>query len=194
MKFVYAEGATPLDIDQLNGLIPDHISTQHELNAWEAQNILEAQKWLLFSRPETDVLNTILIKNLHKKMFNQTWAWAGEFRKNSTNIGVEPHRISSDVKTLLDDVQFWMDHNTFDIDEIAVRLHHRLVFIHCFSNGNGRHSRLYTDLFLKAQNVKTFSWGSQSLEKDSHIRKAYINALRAADNQEYSLLIDFVRS
>ncbi len=193
MYFEYAYGATPIDSEEALDLIPSHINTQKELNEWEQRNILEAQKWA-FSRKISNMMSIKFCCDLHKRMFNHTWKWAGKFRHTNKNIGVFWEQVPMQLKSLLDDVSYQIDHKIFDIDEIATRFHHRLVSIHPFPNGNGRHARLYTDLILSANNRKRFSWGSHSLDNNTECRKNYIDALRAADQGYYELLLHFTRS
>lgn len=194
MKFEYAPGATPLNQDEIDELIPPHITNQNQLNEWEAANILKAENWLSITRYRNKLLTIDFAKLLHKKMFNDTWKWAGIFRTTEKNIGVTPSIISTELKKLLDDVTYQIAHNSYPIDEIAYRFHHRLVLIHPFSNGNGRHARLVTDLLLINSGIARFSWGRQKLETPGPIRKQYIDALRDADKHNYAALAQFVRS
>lgn len=193
MKFEYAPGATPLDPDEVNGLIPLHITTHNQLNEWEAANILKAESWL-FSTNFGDFLTIDFIKLLHIRMFNDTWKWAGKFRTTERNIGVLPFKITSDLSILLEDARYQIINRSFTFDEIAYRFHHRLVAIHPFPNGNGRHSRLMADLLLAQTGHTHFTWGRQKLETEGPIRKQYIDALRAADRHDYAALAAFVRS
>lgn len=193
MKFDYPLGATPLDQDEMNGLIPLHITTQGQLNEWEAANILKAEVWL-FSNSNENFLSIDFTKRMHKKMFDDTWTWAGQFRSNEKNIGVSPFSITTNLTNLLEDVLYQVIHESFPIDEIAFRFHHRLVAIHPFSNGNGRHARLMADLLLIQAGQPRFTWGKQTLSPDNIIRQRYIDALRNADKHDYSVLASFVRS
>lgn len=193
MKFNYAPGATPLDLDEIDGLIPIHITTQGELNEWESANILRAQNWLFAVSNHGNFLTIDFIKLLHKKMFDDTWKWAGVFRSTAKNIGVDPHIITTELRKLLDDVAYQIIYNSFPMDEIAYRFHHRLVWIHLFPNGNGRHARLMTDLLLVQAGQSRFTWGKQKLENEGATRKQYISALRDADKHDYTALAAFVR-
>lgn len=195
MKFEQIYGATPIDPDEACGLIPKHIQTQRELNAFEHLNISLAIPWAFAFRKMIDVT---FLKKLHKKMFDKTWKWAGQFRKTQKNIGVEVYRIETELYQLCDDVCFQLDNQSFDIDEIAARFHHRLVFIHPFINGNGRHARLSADILLKQQGRDPFSWGAHTFKgKDigivNDMRKYYIDALKEADFGNIKPLLDFVR-
>lgn len=189
----HAPGATPLDPDEMGGLIPRHITLQRELDEYEQANILDAQA-KVERRANKDMLSEAWVRKLHKMMLGKTWRWAGSFRKTEKSIGVDPVRIGVALRDLLDDVKCWQEWNTYPLDEQAARLHHRLVLIHPFPNGNGRHARLFTDQFLRLHGAAPFSWGRISLVNASATRSAYIAALKAADQRDYSLLLDFVRS
>lgn len=193
MKFYYPDGATPLDPDEALGIIPTHITTQLELNEWEQANILDAEAWA-FSTKHSSLLTMAFLQRLHKKMFSKTWRWSGKFRQTNKNIGVEYSYISVQLKNLLDDTQYQIANDSYPFDEIATRFHHRLVLIHPFVNGNGRHSRLMTDLLLVQNKQSRFTWGKENLNSQNDIRKQYIQALRNADKHDYKLLIDFVSS
>lgn len=193
MNFIFAEGATPLSPDEIHNLIPNHLTTQKELNEWEQFNIVKGESWA-FSTKRKNILSIDFAKKLHKQMFNETWSWAGVFRKSQTNIGVDSIYIPQELKAIFDDVEFWLSNNTYEMREIAIRLHHRLVFVHPFPNGNGRFSRLFADLLLQNNNEVSFSWGSCSLVEDSITRKQYIAALKEADIGDYRKLIEFVDS
>lgn len=195
MKFEYPMGATPLDPNEIEGLIPQHITLQIELNEYEQSNILKVENWISekkFSIP--DILSESFITKLHKKMFDDTWHWAGKFRKTEKNIGVDPVSIPIELKNLVDDVDFQVKNLTYTCDEISARFHHRLVAIHPFANGNGRHARLMSDILLKALDRPFFSWGAVTSLSQTEFRKKYIFALRSADKYDYEPLLEFVRS
>jgi len=186
-------GQTPLDPDEAAGLKPRHISTQGELDEWEAENLLKARQWL--DRQKTlDVLNEGFCRDLHKRMFSDTWKWAGTFRKTGKNIGCDPVHIAVNLNQLLGNVAYWVEHETFPLDEIAVRFHRDLVWIHPFPNGNGRHARYMTDALLRQCGCPDFSWGSGNLVSTHELRNSYIQSLRAADKGDFSPLMIFVRS
>lgn len=193
--FEYPDGATPLNLDEIDGLIPAHIMTQGQLNEWEQMNILEAEKWVGRQTFHFDsIADVTFIKKLHQRMFDKTWKWSGAFRHSNKNIGVDWLSIPVELKVLMDDLKFQIANKSYSIDEIAARLHHRLVAIHPFANGNGRHARLMTDIVLLSQKAKRFTWGrAELLVKPTVVRQQYIAALRAADKIDYSLLMEFVR-
>jgi len=192
--FDYQEGATSIDEDEKQELLIPHISTREELNEWEQRNITDVYNWLNRTRKK-DVLNEDFIRKLHKEMFGKVWGWAGTYRRTDKNIGVDWAQIPIRFRQLLEDVRFWIDNKTYSSDEIATRFHHRLVQIHLFPNGNGRHARIMTDVLLeKVLDQESFSWGSASVLEESDIRRAYIQALRSADENDYRLLIEFMRS
>ncbi|MSQ73240.1 MAG: mobile mystery protein B [Betaproteobacteria bacterium] len=185
-------GATPLDPDELASLIPGHITTQGELNEWEQLNILQGEAWARKQRKE--ILNEAFVRELHRQMFGETWRWAGEFRKSDKNIGVDWLTIGVELKTLLEDVRYQIAHGSYPPDELAVRFHHRLVAIHPFPNGNGRHARMMADLLVQRLGQPRLTWGSRSPEDASDTRQRYIAALQAADARNYSPLLTFARS
>lgn len=193
--FEYPLGATPLDADEADKLIPKHITTQGQLNEWEQANILETEKWINHQNFKVPQITTMeFIKKLHQRMFSKTWRWAGQFRQSNKNIGVDWFSISVDLQVLIDDIQYQLENITYPTDELVARFHHRLVTIHPFANGNGRHARLMADIVLLSQGQQRFSWGSaKSLIESSPIRERYIAALHAADKMDYSLLLKFVR-
>lgn len=188
----YPPGATSLDADELANLIPGHITTQGELNEWEQLNILQGEAWARKQRQE--ILQEAYVRKLHERMFGETWRWAGEFRKSDKNLGVDWLKIGVELKKLLDDVRYQVEHGSYPADEIAVRFHHRLVAIHPFPNGNGRHARLMADLLAERLGRPRFSWGSRSLVDASETRQRYIAALQAADARDYGPLLAFARS
>ncbi|MGD9596832.1 MAG: mobile mystery protein B [Steroidobacteraceae bacterium] len=185
--------ATPLDPDEAKGLLPRHISTQGQLNEWEHQNILEGQEWA-FSRRRKNLLTTGFMKSLHKRMFGNTWQWAGTLRTSEKNIGVAPEYIAIRLKELCDDVAAQLENRSFPIREIAARFHHRLVYIHPFPNGNGRFARVMADLLLVENGERPFTWGEGDLVADGAVRDRYIAALREADGRNYQPLFEFVRT
>ena len=193
LKFDGPPGATPLDPDELDGLVPTHISRRSELDEWEARNILKAETWL-HGRSRLDVLTLSFVKQLHKRMFDDTWKWAGTFRTTAKNIGVDPSQISVRTRDLCEDVKAQLASRQLPLDEIAAMFHHRLVSIHPFANGNGQHARLMTDVLLLKNGAERFTWGSGDLNDDNEIRKRYIEALRAVDNHDYKPLLSFVRA
>lgn len=192
--FDYPAGATPIDEDEKRGLLIPHISTREELNEWEQRNITDAYSWLDRTR-QKDILSEEFIRKLHVEMFGKVWSWAGTYRRTDKNIGVDWSQISVLFRQLLDDIHFWIDNETYSADEIATRFHHRLVFIHLFPNGNGRHARVMTDVLLeKILSQEPFTWGSGNLIEEGDVRANYIQALRSADGQDYEPLLKFVRS
>ena len=194
LKFKYPIGSTPIDSDELKGLIPKYITTQEELNAWESENILQAELWSSKLKRK-DILSIDFIKELHEKMFDNTWSWAGKFRRTDKNIGIHWSQIETQLKNLCDDVKFWIQHKVYPADEIAIKFHYKLASIHPFSNGNGRLARLITNLLIVQLGEKRFSWGSHAnLTKSTPVRKQYIEALQLADKDDCTKLLAFARS
>ena len=186
------DAATLLTDEERVELIPHWITLRAELNEAEQDNIVEALEWAFTRR--RNILDQRVLKELHRRMFGRVWRWAGSFRRTARNIGVDAYRIPADLGQLLDDCMFWVDNKSYEPDEIAVRFHHRLVQIHPFPNGNGRHARMATDLLLASMGRPRFSWGRTNLVDASQTRQQYIEALRAADGHDYRPLQDFIRS
>jgi Fic-DOC domain mobile mystery protein B len=186
------DAATPLTPEERTGLIPTYITLRSELNELEQQNIAEADRWA-FSR-QHKALREPFLRNLHRRMFSRVWRWAGKYRTSERNLGIESYRVEPELRQIIDDAQYWIDHQSYPADELAVRFHHRLVIVHPFPNGNGRWSRLAGDLLVTQQSGARFTWGSANLQKAGDVRRSYIDALQAADGHDMKPLIAFARS
>jgi len=194
MKGEYPAGATPLTPNEEQGLIPAHITLHSELNELEQANILNAEIWLSTGHSPKIVADSTFLKELHRRMFGLVWKWAGEYRKSDRNIGVHWPKISYETEALCREVVHWRNEKIFPPDDLAVRFHHKLVWIHCFPNGNGRHSRLAADLLVTELGGMRFSWGSESLDSPGDVRSRYIDALHKADDNDFGALLSFARS
>jgi Fic-DOC domain mobile mystery protein B len=195
MRFQYAPGATPLDPDEVAELVPTHITTQGDLNAWEQINIASGERWAVRQK-RRDLLDEGFIRELHRRMFGNTWHWAGTFRKSDKNIGVDWRQVSVQVHQLLKNSKYQIDHNVYDADEMAVRFHHQLVWIHAFPNGNGRHARLMADVLAMRLGRPRLTWGGgdATITTVGVLREQYLSALRSADRGQLHDLIAFARS
>jgi len=141
------------------------------------------------------VFTSEFIRLVHKRMYADVWAWAGEFRQTNKNLGLDKWQIPVALRCLLGDIRYWHENNTYPPDEIAVRFKHCIVSIHCFPNGNGRHSRLMADIIIeKIYKQPVFSWGAALSLSKGNARAAYLKAVRSADQGDYSLLLAFARS
>lgn len=163
----YEDGQTPLDEDEKDGLLISSVTTRGELDEVEQRNIEEAIRWTIERRKRfttNEILTEQFIKELHQRMISSVWKWAGTFRNSNKNIGVDKYQISTELRKLLDDCKFWIENRMFSEDEIAIRFKHRIVSIHCFANGNGRHSRLMGDIITeKIFGNEVFTWGGYGL-------------------------------
>jgi Fic-DOC domain mobile mystery protein B len=186
------DGGTELTEEEREGLIPSYITLRSELNEAEQANILEAAEWAFALK--RNMLEEKFLNNLHKRMYGNVWRWAGKYRTTGKNIGIDAYRIPTELRQLLDDCRYWIENGTYEPDEIAARFHHRIVSIHCFPNGNGRHARLAADLLLKSMGGERFSWGGKNLVDVGEARKRYIAALQAADGHDIGPLLEFVHS
>lgn len=195
LDFDYTAGQTPLDEDEKEGLLITTIMTRGELDEFEQLGVEKAIEWTMKRKVGLEqILTEDFVRELHKRMFGDIWKWAGQFRTSNKNLGVDKNQIRTEVKKLLDDCRYWIDHKVFAEDEIAVRFSHRIVTIHPFSNGNGRHSRLIADILVNhGFGRPLFSWGSINLTAHGAARSAYLNAIREADDNDYQSLIIFAR-
>ncbi len=166
------------------------------MDEFEQQNIEDAIQWSLTRRFKSkQILSESFIKELHKRMYRNVWRWAGEYRKTNKNIGVDKLEIPVALRSLIDDASYWLEHNVYEPAEFAIRFKHRLVSIHCFPNGNGRHSRMIADIIVeKIFQQPVFSWGSRTLSDENESREKYLIALRKADKGDFDLLLKFGRS
>ncbi|WP_430411041.1 mobile mystery protein B [Kordia sp.] len=195
LEFNYKNGQTPLDEEEKEGLKIKSVTTQGELDEFEQLNIEKAVEWTMHAKLKTKtILTEKFIKNLHKRMYGDVWKWAGVYRKTEKNIGIPWTQIGIETRNLLDDTKYWIENKTYSHEEIAIRFKHRIVSIHCFPNGNGRHSRLMADIIIESIFGKEiFSWHQSNMVKANEIRKEYINALKKADNGDPEALIKFAK-
>ena len=192
----YIAGQTPLDEEEKEGLLIPTITTRGELDEFEQQNIEQAVQWAMGRTFNSkNIFTEEFVQMVHKRMYSEVWAWAGEYRKTNKNLGVDRWQIPTELRNLLDDVRYWHEHTTYTPDEIALRFKHRIVSIHCFANGNGRHSRLMADIIIeKIYKQPIFTWGTANLSHEGDARANYLRAVKTADKGDYSLLLAFARS
>jgi Fic-DOC domain mobile mystery protein B len=196
LNLTYNDGQTPLDEDEKEGLLIKSIATRGELDEFEQKNIEDAIQWSLARKFKTEqILSESFIKQLHIRMYSSVWKWAGEYRKTNKNIGVDKLEITTALRSLIDDAKYWLENSVYEPDEFAIRFKHRLVRVHCFPNGNGRHSRMIADIIIeKIYQLPVFTWGGASLSVDMDIRSQYLKAIRKADKGDFDLLLKFARS
>ena len=190
------EGATPLSPDDMLGLKYKHVETRDQLNELEAANILQGQIWASKLKAPTlkSIFDRNFVTNLHIALFGDVWEWAGDFRLRELNIGVEPRNISVDLHNFLEDAKCWIEFNHFEHLELSARIQHRLVQIHPFVNGNGRHSRIFTDIVrVFLLNEKPMKWAHAKLEDMTAERSAYISGLRKADAGDFTQFVEYLR-
>jgi len=195
LNIEYIKGQTPLDEDEKEGLLIKTISTRGELDEFEQVNIQQAIEWTIKNKFTKDqILTEEFLLRVHKIMFSEVWDWAGTKRKSNKNIGVDKYQISIELKNLLDDCKYLIENNTYKPDEIVIRFSHRLVKIHVFPNGNGRHSRLIADIMISnIFNKPIFTWGKSDLSKNNTVRNEYLEAIYSADKGDIQPLIKFSR-
>ncbi len=195
LELFYDAGQTPLDENESDGLLLSTVTTQGELNEAEQLNIEEAMEWTLRRKFRLeDILTENFCNELHRRMYSGVWRWAGSFRKTNKNIGVDKFQVPVELRALIDDCRFWIENKTFPEDEIAIRFKHRIVSIHCYANGNGRHSRLMADVIVShIFRRPVFTWGTANLVKAGEGRDTYLKALKMADKGNLAQLVKFAR-
>ena len=186
------DGHTHLTEEDRLGLIPAYIATRGELFDAEQRSVAEA---LLRRPPSTfTLLDDTYLRRLHQAMFDQVWEWAGQYRTRETNMGRAPEQIPFEIRNLVEDTKAWVEYGTYEPDEIAARFHHRLVAVHAFPNGNGRHGRIAADYLITSLKGEPFSWGACLDADTDELRTAYLHALRRADDGEIAELLIFARA
>ena len=193
--FEEPEGATPLDPDEMEGLKFKHISTRADLDEIEQANIVQGLRWLTLQRGG-NILKSDFVCKVHTQLFGDIWKWAGSYRLTEKNIGIDPVQISVQLRYLLDDARYWAENKTYAPLEAAARFHHRMVQIHPFPNGNGRHARISADMYLEQYfNHLPIEWANGfDLQANNDRRSDYLTALRTADAGNFDLLLKFTRS
>lgn len=194
----YSDGNTPIRAEEAEQLIPK-ISTMGELNEYEALNILRGRAWAFNARTikSTDPLEEPYLRELHHRMFDNVWKWAGTYRQTERNIGCDPKEIVQRIPQLLGSIRYWLDNNTLPVDEAVLRFHHQLTKIHPFANDNGRHARMIADVVAVKYSRPEFTWGAgTNLVAEGDARTRYLAALRALDanDKDVKPLLDFARS
>lgn len=193
--FVEPADATPLTIEEQQGLRLTWVTSRNDLNLAERDNVEEGMAWARKRRVgPLDIVTEKFSHELHERMFGDVWQWAGIYRRTNKNLGRDWWLVPTECKALFDNFRYWIEHETFPPDELAVKLHHQLVAIHPFPNGNGRHSREMGDLLIERLGGKPFTWGRGSLVEEGALRRTYIEALHEADAQDLTPLMEFARS
>jgi Fic-DOC domain mobile mystery protein B len=189
-------GQTPLDPDEARRLIPSWVATHGDRDRAEQENIARAELWTRGRRLRpTVILTERFVRRLHQRMFGEVWQWAGTYRTSNKNIGADYWRIAEEIGQLLGNALYWVENEVYERDELAVRFHHKLVWIHPFPNGNGRLSRMAADLLVEALGGERLNWGAALAAEDpAAARQTYIEALQAADGGDIAPLIAFTRS
>ncbi len=184
-------------LDDISGLMlpNDKVYTLKEIYVAEANNIALATIKYLSAPPSKKVapFSYEWLSLLHEEMFGNVWDWAGKFRSVELSIGIKAYQVPTALKVLADDIAYWDENKIFDIYEIATRIQHRAVQIHPYKNGNGRWSRMLANIYLRQNGSMPVKWQEDLLSKENPKRDKYIQALKDADNGDYSSLIEMHR-
>jgi Fic-DOC domain mobile mystery protein B len=191
-------GATPGD--DISGLLLPKLTTRAARHVVETESISRAyDKYIFRSRRKKHAakwLTEDFLRNVHRDMFGQIWDWAGKYRTDNLNLGMDWHLIPEQVRLLCDDFLYWdSPASTMPVLEVAARIQSRLTKIHPFKNGNGRHARLITDIFLYSRQHPLPEWPQTHLMSEGHqIREQYIAAMKKADQGDFSPLAEFLEN
>ena len=185
------EGETPLD--DLSGALVD-IKTRQELDELEHKNNNKAYAKYLLMNPSKKALPMTYqsLCEIHKDMFGEVWSWAGEKRTSEKNLGVSPVKIGSEIHRFLHELHQWEKEGA-PPSEIAAKMHHRLVAVHPFENGNGRWARLVTNLYLHKNGQPLIQWPTDPDFVEKVFRPQYLAALKSADKGDYKPLLKLHR-
>lgn len=196
LEFQYSRGQSPISEEEKADILLPTISTRGELDEFEQANIVKAIEWSMKKKfSVNEILSIEFIKELHKRMFSEVWGWAGSFRGSNKNLGVDKYLVEQELYKLNDDCRYWIVNNSYPEDEIAVRYKFRMVAIHPFPNGNGRHSRIIGDILSShVLNRPVFAWGGKGIEKEGEVRRNYLDALHRADQGDLKPLLEFART
>lgn len=192
-NFVDRDGSTPLDPDQIKGIRFSHLTNMGELDEVEDLNIQKGLEWLYHQKTD-DYLSMQFLCKLHEKLFGDVWKWAGKFRTVEVNISkIRSYDVGPQLINFFEDAKLWIEGGRMGWDEIAAEMHHRLVCIHPFPNGNGRTTRIFTEYVQRRNNQLITTWKASLSHDPKERRKAYIKALQKADKGDFEMLIEFMK-
>jgi Fic-DOC domain mobile mystery protein B len=192
-NFIDRDGSTPLDPDQITGIKFSHLVNMGELDEVEDLNIQKGLEWLNRQKGD-DYISMEFFCKLHEKLFSDVWKWAGKFRKVEVNLSqIRSYDVGPQLKMFFEDVKIWIESGKMSWDEIAAEMHHRLIAIHPFPNGNGRTTRIYTEYVQKRNKQAVTSWKASLVHDPKERRRSYIKALQQADKGNFQPLIEFMK-
>lgn len=158
----------------------------------EAKDHTEALEYLseLIETNRHNTLSEHSIRNLHALVVKNTeQEYAGRYRNINVMIGGADHTPpdASLVPAQMNELLAWIkkEQKKLSAVELAAILHHKLVYIHPFVDGNGRTARLVMNIVLMQKGYPLVV----ILKND---RKKYYRVLDQADKGEYTPLVAFV--
>lgn len=192
-NFIDRDGSTPLDPDQIRGIKFSHLVNMGELDEVEDLNIQKGLEWLNRQKGD-DYLSMEFLCKLHEKLFGDVWKWAGTFRKVEVNLSkIKYYDVGPQLKMFFEDAKLWIEGGRMSWDEISAEMHHRLIAIHPFPNGNGRTTRIYTEYVQKRNKQAVTSWKASLNHDPKERRRVYIKSLQQADKGDFRPLIEFMQ-
>ena len=158
----------------------------------EAKNHQEALEYLydLIEKGKKQTISEQFIRNLHQLVMQETdKEWAGRYRNSNVIIVGADHKppeaidVPDEMRKLIN----WLREKRKKIPlvELAALVHHKLVYIHPFFDGNGRTARLIMNLFLMQQGYPL----AMVLKND---RKKYYRFLSQADKGNLAPFVNFI--
>ncbi len=144
----------------------------------------------LIDKDKRHTISEMLIRNLHQIIVQETdKEWAGRYRNSKVIIGGAKHTPPDalQVPQKMRDLIRWVNSkkDKMSIIELSALLHHKLVHIHPFFDGNGRTARLTMNLLLMQAGYPLVI----ILKND---RKKYYDVLDKADHGKYESLVKFI--
>ncbi len=161
------------------------LTTHHAINEAEASGIARAET-LLTELDYPLEISVSFIRTLHRTTFGHLYDWAGQWRTSTPNVGAylppPPAKIPQLMYEFEDELRFRMAHTQAaapaEVARVLAYAHHRLVFIHPFTNGNGRTARLLT-------NALAYHFGYAEVilyqREAGDSRKKYLQAIQRGD-------------
>lgn len=158
----------------------------------EAKDHYEALEFLyeLVGDRRQPTLSEKLIRELHHLVMKKTdEEWAGRYRSGKVIIGGSDHIppdagvVPAKMRNVID--WFIKQRRRSHPIELAALVHHKLVNIHPFFDGNGRTARLVMNILLLRHGYPL----AIILKND---RKKYYRVLARADKGEYQPLVTFI--
>jgi Fic family protein len=163
--------------------LKDHLEAKSHTEALEyLYELVDKDRRSTLSGRLIRELNQIVMRDIDKE-------WAGRYRNSNVIIGGADHTPPEaiEVPQLMQELIDWVRQSRKALHsvELAAVLHHRLVNIHPFFDGNGRTARLVMNVVLMQAGFPL----AVVLKND---RKRYYRTLGEADRENYVPFVRFI--